>query len=104
MTDDITYIANSRRSWGKGDYETQALQRMLEHWHGDFGDTESIDLIKCEGFERVEQRGAVVQVHADEVLSEEELDVDGETLEEIDNLMGDIEILAEEALVEASEE
>lgn len=100
---ELTYVLNGRKAWGSGSHEGEALRNMMMNWHGGIDSSESVDVIKCRGFNKLVQRGAMVEVHADEVVDEEELELDGSKLGEYDALLEELEIQGEEILVEAKE-
>lgn len=94
-----SYMATSTSSWGRGFTEDSAIEYMaLNHETGQ-GD---VPVTVCEviGEAYSPSPGTVV---ADEIVEETEYLFDGESMDELHELMNRVEILTEELFVEAEE-
>lgn len=93
-------VVNSHRAWGKADHETDALCKMLEHWRTGFEDTELLHVIRYTG--TVEKLSLFGHVEVDGVIHEAKaVEVDGDDLEELAELVHGIDSLADKVLAEA---
>lgn len=102
MSDDTTeYVANSAKCWGRGDYETDALATLVEHWHGDVPDTVEVGISHVRGFEGITRSLSHAQVAADEVLGHTGYEIPRAEFEALRKHVRETDVLAETALVEA---
>lgn len=101
MIENTDHIVNGPRAWGRGDYETKALQRMAENWHGDVPDGSfEIQLVRVRGFEAIERASPTsIRVDAEEVLGREELEIDSDLFEQFVEHVDEIDLLAEGVLL-----
>lgn len=101
MTDDEPeWVATSPHGWGRGRFETDALQNMVPHVRSrDVGESMEIVLARFRGDLHVDG----MCIRADEVLEKQTLDVDGDYIRELADLSSTMELTAEEAIVEAED-
>lgn len=99
--DNTTWVANCTQAWGKGRFEINALQNLAPHIDPRRidGDTYEIEFTKVRNFSGM--RGAAIL--ADEQLETKTFDVSVDKIERLKELSGEMELLAEDALVEAEE-
>lgn len=95
---DTEYVAMTADAWGKGSFETEAIENLAAN-HRDYGDGDiTVTLFEVQNFKGF----SGLSVHAEEILSEEELTFPVERFEELHDLQGESELLAEDLLVEAN--
>lgn len=90
------YVISSPKAWGKGEFESEALQNLANHERNP-EDTVEIQVFKVKGFESISGFGGL---RAEEILSKEEKEISGVKLRELQDLQEKAEILSEEILME----
>lgn len=102
MTDDnIEYVANSSRAWGKGDYKTDALAKLAPYYRGDLPETIEIGITKVRGFRGMTGGGLSTWPDAAEVLAHTDYEIPRAEFKALRTHVRETDVLAEEALVEA---
>ncbi|MDB9247482.1 hypothetical protein PN419_00475 [Halorubrum ezzemoulense] len=101
-SDDIEWVANSPRAWGRGSTKLDALQRLCEHLrpnHLAEVNTFTVNFVKVRGFSHI----TGLAIHGDEILADEELDLDADDLRVVASHLRDAELRAGQTLVEAED-
>lgn len=90
------YVITSPKAWGKDKFETEALINLANQLR-DYPDTVEIEVYRVSGFHSISGFGGL---KAEEVRSKEEMTVSGKKLRKLSEMSKEMEILAEEILME----
>lgn len=91
------YVAECPLGWGRAASEYDAIAQMAARIDPRPGETLTVCLTRCEGF----HGGAYGEVDADVILNEKTVELPTDPLIEMQEHMSEVEVLAEEAMVES---